>query len=376
MAAAVEAVAGDRIAAGLAVTKDGHGGALARFALREAAHPVPDARCERAAHAAIALVESARPQDVLLVLLSGGASSLLACPAPGLSLAELAGATQVLLTAGADIEELNTVRKHLSALAGGRLAQRAACAQIVLLAVSDVPGDRLDLIGSGPTSADPTRYADALAAIARRGVRERLPARVLAHLEAGAAGRLAETPKPGDPALARVTAHVLASNADARRAAALAARAQGARALDLGLALRGEARRAGTRLAALAPALRGDGPVCLVAGGETHVTVRGKGRGGRSQELALAAAQVLERQPHATLLAAGTDGSDGPTDAAGAFADAATLPRAHGLGLDARAALANNDAYGFFAAAGGLLVTGPTRTNVMDLALLWVEAAA
>jgi glycerate-2-kinase len=374
MAAAAERIAGDRIAAGLAVTKDGHGARLARMPLREAAHPVPDARCEVAAREALALVSAARREDVLLVLLSGGASSLLAAPAPGLALADLAETTRVLLSAGADIEELNVVRKHTSALAGGRLAQQAACARIELLAVSDVPGDRLDLIGSGPVSTDPSRYADALAAVDRRGARGRLPARVRAHLEAGAAGRLAETPKPGDAGLARVRARVIASNATARGAAAAAARTQGAQAIDLGAGLSGEARRAGARLAGLVRALRGGHTRCLIAGGETTVTVRGPGRGGRSQELALAAALALAGEPRATLLAAGTDGSDGPTAAAGAFADGQTLARARQLGLDARAALERNDSGGFFAREGGLFVTGPTRTNVMDLALLWLDA--
>jgi glycerate-2-kinase len=343
------------------------------MALRESAHPVPDARSERAAREALALVAAADPADVLLVLLSGGASSLLACPAPELSLAELAETTQRLLSAGADIEELNTVRKHLGALAGGRLAQRARAQRIELLVVSDVPGDRLDVIGSGPLSADPSRYADALAAVDRCGARDALPPRVIAHLEKGAAGRLAETPKPGDPALARVRAHLLVSNATARAAALATARAQAAHACDLGAVLRGEARTVGARLAALARALRFGRRVCIVAGGETTVRVRGSGRGGRNQELALAAAIGLEGELRATLLAAGTDGSDGPTRAAGAFADGATLARARSLGLDARAALARNDSGGFFEAEGGVFVTGPTRSNVMDLALLWLE---
>jgi glycerate-2-kinase len=374
MAAALEAVAGDRIAAGLVVTRQGHGDARSRLPLRETAHPVPDERCERAAHEAARLVEGARREDVLLVLLSGGASSLLACPAPGLSLADLVATTRLLLGAGADIEALNTLRKHVSAYSGGRLAQRARCTRIELLALSDVPGDRLDLIGSGPVSPDPTRYEDALAAVDRLGVRADLPAAIRAQLEAGAAGHLAETPKPGDPALARVRAHVLASNQSAREAVLAAALAQGLRAIDLGLVLHGEARAAGARLGAIARGLCTREPLCLVAGGETTVTVRGPGRGGRSQELALAAALALEGDACATLLAAGTDGSDGPTDAAGAFADGATLARARRLGLDARAALERNDSNTFFAAEGGLFVTGPTRTNVMDLALLWHDA--
>lgn len=375
MAAALEEVAGPRIAAGLAVTKDGHGLPLARTRLREAGHPVPDRRSEQAAREALALVESARPEDVLLVLLSGGASSLLAAPAPGLSLLDLARTTEALLAAGAEIGELNAVRKHLSAVAGGRLAQRAVCRRIEVLALSDVPGDRFDVIGSGPFAPDPTRFAEALAVLERRGVREAVPRAVLAHLEAGVRGALPETPEPGAPELARVRSTLLASNRTAARAAAGSARRRGWRAPVLDGALRGEARCAGRRLAALARALRAPDPVCLVAGGETTVRVRGPGRGGRSQELALAAALDLAGVAGVTLLAAGTDGSDGPTDAAGAFADGGSVARGRGRGRDPAADLAANDSHGFFAAEGGLLFTGPTRTNVMDLALVFVAGS-
>jgi glycerate-2-kinase len=373
MAAAVEEVAGERVAAGLAVTKDAHGLPLRRVALRLAAHPVPDARCEAAAREAVALVEGAGADDVLLALLSGGASSLLACPAPGLELADLAEATRRLLAAGAEIEELNAVRKHLSGLAGGRLARRAPSRRIEVLLISDVPGDRLDVIASGPFAPDPTTYADALAALSGRGLERELPERVRAHLAAGARGEREETPKPGDPGLERVRHTLLATNRTAVDAARRAAERRGLRAEVLDGVLRGEAREAARALVARARAARGSAPACLVAGGETHVTVRGPGRGGRSQELALAAALDLDRDRPTALLAAGTDGSDGPTDAAGAYADESTLERARRAGLDARAALDANDAYAFFAAEGGLFRTGPTRTNVMDLALVRVD---
>jgi glycerate-2-kinase len=374
MAGAFEQRAGDRLATGLVVTKDGHVGPRLRSACREAAHPVPDARCEAAAREALSLVERARPEDVLCVLLSGGASSLLACPAPGLELEHLAATTRALLAAGADIGELNVVRKHLSDVSGGWLARRAAARRIELLVISDVPGDRLDLIGSGPCTADPSRFADALEVLERRGVLTDLPEAVRRHLEAGARGERAETPKPGDPALARVRAHVLACNRDAVEAARDAAVRRGLATRVVSVPLEGEAREAGRRLVELALRARGGEPLCLVAGGETVVTVRG-GRGGRNQELALAAALALDGGPQATLLAAGTDGSDGPTDAAGAFADAGTVERGRRAGRDARAALRDNDAHGFFAAEGGLFVTGPTGTNVMDLALLRLEPA-
>jgi len=372
MAAALEAAAGERVVAGLAITREGHEAPLARTRLLLAGHPVPDARSERAAREALRLVESTRPDDLLVVLLSGGASSLLAGPAPGLALADLARTTDALLAAGAPIDELNAVRKHCSAVAGGRLARRARAARIACLVLSDVPGDRLDVIGSGPCAPDPTRYADALAALARRGAR--VPERVRAHLRAGARGEIPETPKPGDPALARVRTALVATNATARAAAVSAAARRGWRALDLGGGLCGEARRAGRRLAGLAGALRAPEPVCLVAGGETTVTLGpDPGRGGRSQEAALAAALALAGRDDALLLFAGTDGSDGPTDAAGAYADGSTVARGRARGRDARADLARHDAYGFFGAEGGLLRTGPTRTNVMDLAFVHVN---
>jgi glycerate-2-kinase len=373
MAAAAEAVAGDLLVGGLAVTKDGHGAPLRRIALRFAAHPVPDARSEAAAREALELVGRTAPDECLLVLLSGGASSLLACPAPGLVLGDLAAATRALLAAGAEIEELNAVRKHLSALAGGWLARRARARRIDVLALSDVPDDRLDVIASGPFAPDPTTYADALAALSRRGVLAEVPEPVRAHLGAGARGEREETPKPGDRAFAGVRHRLLATNRTALEAACAAAERRGLRAEALAGALRGEARDAACALVAAARAARGGAPVCLVAGGETTVTVRGPGRGGRSQELALAAALELDGGPPTALLAAGTDGSDGPTDAAGAYADEGTLARARRAGLDARAALAANDSHAFFRAEGGLFVTGPTRTNVMDLALVRVD---
>jgi glycerate-2-kinase len=370
MAAALEDAAGDRVAAGLVVTKDGYTLPLRRLPVWEAGHPLPDARSQRAARRALELAAGACSQDVLIVLLSGGASALLGCPLPGITPAELATTTRMLLGAGLDIEETNAVRKHLVELAGGRLAQRAACQRIELLAISDVAGDRLDVLGSGPCSPDPSRFADALAALERHGLGGRLPRAVREHLEAGLRGEREETPKPRDPVFHKVHATLLASNRTALEAAGRAARHRGWRTLVVSAELHGEARLAGRRLAALGRAVAPSGRVCLLAGGETTVTLRGSGRGGRSQELALAAAFELSGSAGLALLAAGTDGSDGPTDAAGAFVDAGTLVRAAALGLQARAALDDNDAYGFFDAEGGLLRTGPTRTNVGDLVLL------
>jgi glycerate-2-kinase len=307
------------------------------------------------------------------VLLSGGASALLTRPLPGLALGDLAATTRALLACGAGIDELNTVRKHLVDLAGGRLARAAGAGRVELLAISDVHGDRLDLIGSGPCTPDPSTFADALAVIERRGLRGTLPPPVVTELEAGAHGERPESPKPGDPTFARVRSRILASNATALSAARSAAERCGLAPILATAALRGEARVVGRRLAALARATRRTRPLCLLAGGETTVTVRGAGRGGRCQELALAAALELAGESGVMLLAAGTDGSDGPTDAAGAFADGGSVARGAARNADARSALAGNDAHAFFAAEGSLLHTGPTDTNVNDLVLVWLE---
>ncbi len=262
------------------------------------------------------------------------------------------------------------MRKHLTEVSGGRLAAATRAGRVLVLALSDVLGDPPAVIGSGPCAPDPTRYADALAVLARRALLSRVPRTVREHLEAGARGERPESPKPGDPALARVRFRVLASNRDALAAACAEARDRGLAPLILSGALEGEAREVGARLGALARSARPRRPMLLAAGGETTVTVRGSGRGGRCQELALAAAIVLDGARGAGLLAAGTDGSDGPTDAAGAFADGGTASRGRAAGHEAAAALASNDAYAFFAAEGGVFRTGPTRTNALDLVLI------
>ncbi len=370
MAVALEEIAGERIAGGLVVTKVGHGRSLRRLALRESAHPVPDERSEAAGRALLACAAEGSSDEIVIVLLSGGASALLACPLPGLSRDDVVRTTELLLASGAAIEELNCVRKHVCDVAGGRLARAARGRPLLLLAISDVIGDHLDVIGSGPCSADPTRHGDALEVLRARGVLAAVPPAVRAHLEAGARGERPESPKPDDACFAYVRAEIVASNRDALRAAKLEAERLGLRALEFEGWLRGEAREAGRRLAAIARASHVARPTVILAGGETTVTLRGSGRGGRNSELALAAAIGLAGRDVATLLAAGTDGTDGPTDAAGACADGATVARARARGVDAAAALSTNDSYAFFTAEGGLLRTGPTGTNVMDLALL------
>ncbi len=358
---------GERVVCGLAVAKDHEGPPPARCEVLLAGHPVPDARSEAAGRRWLAFVAAVPPERDLLVLLSGGASALLSCPAPGLELVDLQTATDGLLRAGADIEALNAVRKHLGAVGGGRSLEACRSGSIEVLAISDVPGDRLDLLGSGPFCADPHRYLDALAAF-ERFPRAGLPPRVGGFLEAGARGEHPETLKDGAPALARTRHRVIASLDDALAAAARAARARAFGVRRWPEPLAGEARELAPGLAA---ALRAAPPhTCVIAGGEPTVTVRGAGRGGRAQELALALALEIAGVAGCGALAAGTDGSDGPTDAAGAWADGGTVERARRAGVDAVAALADNDSHRLFDVEGGLLRTGPTGTNVNDLVLL------
>ena len=272
---------------------------------------------------------------------------------------------------GAEIDEINAVRKHLSAIKGGQAARLAAPAGVLSLIVSDVIGDRLDVIASGPTAPDPSTYAEALEVLRRHRISDRVAPAVIAHLEQGAAGDLPETPGPGDPLFAAVENFLVASNTLAVEAAVEAARRSGWHAETGARDLRGEAREVGVEMARDALGRR-RGSCCTVSGGETTVHVRGPGRGGRNMELALAFAMEIAGAESITLLSAGTDGSDGPTDAAGAIVDGQTVPRALARGLDPRTYLERNDSYEFFRRAGGLLITGPTNTNVMDLQILLV----
>ncbi len=321
------------------------------------AHPVPGRGSVAGARRLLEVAEAAGEGDTVLVLVSGGASALAEVPAPGLDLADLVRASELLLRSGAPIEEVNAVRKHLSAFKGGQLAEALAPARVVTLILSDVVGSPPAVIGSGPTVPDPTTFADALDVMERRALAAELPA-VAARLRAGAAGELAETPKALPPA--RV--EIVADGALAAAAAASAARERGQDGRVVSTALTGEAREVGARLAT------GSGPGVSIYAGETTVTVTGDGRGGRNQELALAAALV----PQPPLVAAlGTDGIDGPTPAAGGLTDAGTVARARAAGLDPAASLNRNDAYRVLEATSDLLVTGPTGTNVGDLTLVW-----
>ncbi len=377
MARALEELLGDRITGGLVCVKDGHGVPLDRVEVAEASHPVPDVRGMDAARRVLDLVRGAGETDVILSVLSGGGSALLTLPAEGLDLKDLQEVTDLLLASGATIGEINTLRKHLSQVKGGRLAAAAHPARVVNLVLSDVIGDRLDVIASGPFAPDPTTFADARAVLERYGLWSRVPAAVRRVLEEGESGRVPETPKPGDPRLERVLQVVVASNRVSLRAAAQQASRMGYRTLVLSSRIQGEAREVARVLAAIAQEIRECGqplppPVCVLAGGETTVTLRGKGRGGRNQELALALALELEGWEGVVGLSGGTDGTDGPTDAAGGVATPTTAGRARALGLDPREHLERNDSYTLLDATGDLVRTGPTRTNVMDVQVLLV----
>lgn len=353
---------------GLVVTRYGHGLPCERIRVVEAGHPVPDDAGERAAAAILALAEGLAAEDLLVVLVSGGGSSLLSLPVEAVPMADLKSVTKALLASGAPIQEINVVRKHLSRIQGGRLAQSTR-ARVLALIVSDVAGDDPSAIASGPCSADPTTYRDALDVLARWQVDA--PASVAAHLRAGDSGAVAETPKPADPAFDRVDQRMVATAHASLEAGAAVFEAAGIPAVILGDTITGEARDVAQVLGAIAREIAGHGrpfprPVALVSGGECTVTVRGSGRGGRCTEFLLALARELAPVPGAWAIAADTDGIDGVEDNAGALLQPDTLARAAALGLDPRRRLDDNDGHGFFTALGDLVVTGPTRTNVND----------
>lgn len=370
MAAAVEATCGKLLMGGLAITKHGHAQrSLRRIPVVEAGHPIPDAAGIRAAHQVQGLLRELNARDLLLITVSGGASALLSAPADPITLAAKQKTTNLLLRAGADIFQLNAVRKHLSFLKGGRLAALAYPATVVSLLLSDVIGDPLDVIGSGPTAPDPTTFANAIQVLEKFKITGRTPKTVLELLRKGARGEIAETPKPGDPLFQNVYNIVAGSNALALAAAARQARSLGYHPRILSNIVSGEARDvARTHIDILRKV--GKRPACVLAGGETTVTVKGNGHGGRNQELALAAAIAMEGLPDVLALCAGTDGTDGPTDAAGALATGKSITRAKRLGLDPLKFLDDNNSYPFFSALGDLVVTGPTGTNVMDIEVL------
>ncbi len=377
MGRAVETLLGERITAGLINVKYGHALPLETIRLHEAGHPVPDEAGLEGARDILSLLETTGEKDLVLCLLSGGGSALLPVPAQGLSLADKQEMTRLLLESGANIQEINALRKHASGIKGGLLARAVYPSSLITLILSDVIGDDLDSIASGPTVPDTTTFQDCRDVIERYGLAGRMPPGVLDLLEKGASGELPETPKAGDPAFADTQNLIVAGNFQALQAARERAEELGYNTLLLSSTIDGETRDAARVHAALAREIRRSGnpiapPACLLSGGETTVTIRGKGLGGRNQEFVLAASLAIAGLENTVILSAGTDGTDGPTDAAGAVADGWTVARAREKGLDALTFLRDNDSYRFFQPLGDLLITGPTLTNVMDLRIVLV----
>ncbi|HEY0069621.1 MAG TPA: glycerate kinase [Chloroflexia bacterium] len=375
MSRAAEEALGERITGGLVIAKDGHAGdtPLGRIELVEASHPVPDHRGVEATGRLLEMAARAGEKDLVLCLISGGGSALMAAPADGLSLADIQHTTQALLRAGATINELNSVRKHLSSVSGGQLARVAAPARVLSLILSDVTGSPFDVIASGPTAPDPTTFRDALDVLVRYGLAHDVPGTVLSRLQAGARGEIAETPKPDDPLFARVENVIVASNVIALEAAAARGDELGLDSSIMSTYIEGEASEVGLVLAGVAKEIAVHGrpvakPGCALFGGETTVTVRGDGKGGRNTELALSAAAGINGLGPGVLVASlATDGGDGTSPSAGAIVDGTTIARGEALGLDHHAALANNDSYTYLSQTGDALITGPTGTNVNDV---------
>ena len=376
MALALEQRLGTRLSGGVVVVKYGHGAPTSVIDIREAGHPIPDLAGQQATDQILVLLDQLTADDLAFVLLSGGASSLLPAPAPGVALADKQRATALLLYSGATIHEINTIRKHLSVMKGGRMAA-ATRAHLVTLILSDVLGDDLGTIGSGPTAPDGTTYAEAIQILRRYGIWNKVPTPVRSHLLKGRRGAYPESPKPGARMFRRVQNQIIGNNQAAVDTVARVAKQSGLHPLILSTSLQGEAREVAKCFGAMAHEIVTTGrpirrPACLIAGGELTVTVRGQGQGGRAQEFALAAAREIAGLPNVWIAGFGTDGTDGPTDAAGAVVNGQTLARAGRLGVDLTDSLDRNDAYHFFNTVGGLIRTGPTGTNVNDLYLLIV----
>lgn len=377
MAGAFEELLGERITAGLVTVKYGHTAPLERIELREAGHPVPDERGLDAAREIHRLAASADRETLVIGLISGGGSALLPLPVDGVSLADKQETTRVLLACGATIHQINAIRKHLSQIKGGGLARAVYPGTLVTLILSDVVGDDLDSIASGPCVPDSRTFADCQAILEEYAIVERVPVSVSDYIRAGVAGKVPETPKADEEFFRATRNLVVASNLDALRAAQDKALDLGYQTLLLSSRMEGETRELAATHMAIAREIELHDlpltkPACLLSGGETTVRIQGSGKGGRNQEFVLAAALHGLGMEGCVVLSAGTDGTDGPTDAAGALADSATLQRAAALGLDPHAFLADNDSYRFFERLDDLLKTGPTRTNVMDVRIILV----
>lgn len=378
MAQAVEEILGDQIKTGVINVKYGHALPLDIITINEAGHPVPDEAGLKGTQEIVQLLEKCGEKDLVLCLISGGGSALLPYPVEGISLDEKRQLTQILLESGATIHEMNALRKHVSRVKGGRLARFAYPATLVTLILSDVIGDDLDSIASGPTVPDRSTYADCLRILRKYSVQDNIPKAVRKHFEKGSQGIIEETLKAGDPVFEKTQNVIVASNSLAIQAARHKADELGYNSLVLSSSIEGETKDVALVHAAIAKEILKTGepvskPACVISGGETTVTVRGQGKGGRNQEFVLAAAIAISGLENVVILSGGTDGTDGPTDAAGALADGTTVSQAVSQGLDAQEYLRNNDSYSFFHPLGDLLKTGPTFTNVMDLRLVLVD---
>jgi len=378
MAQAMEEILEKRITKGIVITKDNHSLPLSYVEIIESGHPIPDQRGLGAARRVVQLLKESGPEDLVLFLLSGGASALLPLPADEILLEEKQAATQLLLDCGADIKEFNTIRKHISGIKGGRVAQLAYPSTVVAFILSDIVGDPLDAIGSGPTVPDASTFGDASEILEKYNLVDKVAPSIHNYLRLGKEGKIEESPKSGNPVFEKVHNFLIGSNFLSLQAAADQSRSLGFHTLILSSSIVGETRDAARFHAAIVREVLSSGnpvpkPACVISGGETTVTIRGDGKGGRNQEFALAAAFEISGLERVVLLSGGTDGTDGPTDAAGAIADGFTIARARGVGLNPKAHLENNDAYPFFKSLGDLLITGPTRTNVMDVRIILID---
>ncbi len=377
MAAAIEDILGKNITRGIINVKYGHTASLNRIRLIEAGHPVPDKNGMQGAGEILNLAESAKKDDLVLCLISGGGSALLVLPAEGIALKDKQDTIKILLSCGATIHEINTIRKHISKIKGGRLAKAAYPATMVSLILSDVVGDDLDVIASGPSVPDPSTFEECMEIFKKYKITKNIPKAVVSHIRKGDSGKVSETPKEGDRAFKNTYNLIIAGNMEAINAARIEAEKTGYNILVLSSMIEGETRDVAKVHTAIAREILKTGnplppPACILSGGETTVSITGSGLGGRNQEFVLAAAIDIAERINIVVLSGGTDGGDGPTDAAGAIADTNTFKRAESMGLNPLYFLLNNDSYHFFKPLDDLLITGPTNTNVMDLRIIIV----
>jgi hydroxypyruvate reductase len=380
MAKAIEEMLNDRITEGIINVKYRHLERLKKIKINEAGHPIPDAAGEKGALEIINLAKKAEKDDLVICLLSGGASALLPVPVNQISLKEKQLTTDILLKSGAKINEVNIIRKHISQIKGGRLAQIVAPARLITLILSDVVGDDLSTIASGPTVPDETTFDDALKVLKKYDLVEKIPISVLEYIKSGIQGKVEETPKKNNPIFKNVENIIIGNNFDALQAAKIKAEELGFNTLILSSQIEGETKEVAKVHTAIAKEIiKTNNPVkkpaCIISGGETTVTIKGDGLGGRNQEFVLSSAIEIAGLEEVVILSAGTDGTDGPTDAAGAIVDGSTIRRAKELGMNAEEFLKKNDSYHFFKRLGDLFITGPTNTNVMDLRIMLIGEA-